>query len=140
MAGALQIRQEEVDQQELAQMVGGHRDLVALGGALRLLQPGLVDGRIDHQRIEGASQGGHQGFRPSPHTVQIGQIKSQMAELGRGDSQAVGGSCRPDRISVGGHHLPAPIGQGLSRMEADSRGGAGDQNRSGANCFSHQTR
>ena len=80
---AFEILKQQLDQQEMAQMVGGHRDFIALRRPFGLLQARLVDGGINHQGIEGQAQGSHQGFHPHAHALKIAQVDAQVVNPGR---------------------------------------------------------
>ena len=115
----------------MPQVVGGHGELIALGGAFRLLQPGLVDGRIDHQGIEAESQRIDQGLNAHPNTVEVPEIHADVVEFLARDAQGVSGGSCPDGIAVGRHHRPTPISQGFHGIESHSGGGASHQHRTG---------
>ena len=80
MGRALQILEQQLNQEEMAQMVGGHGNLIALGRTLGLLQAGLIHRCIDHQGIDGEAEGGHQRLNPHPHALEITEVDAQMVQ------------------------------------------------------------
>ena len=52
MARGLQTIQQQLSQEEVAEVIGGHRNLIALGRSLGLLQLRLVDRRITNKGID----------------------------------------------------------------------------------------
>ena len=130
MTGALEIVEQEVNQQEMAEVVGGHRDLVALGGALGVLEPRQVDRRVHHQGIQGPT-GGMESIHQQADALEIAQIHLQMSHPVSGDGEGRLGPASLVGVAAGHHHMPAAVHQGLGGKQADPRGGPGDQHRAG---------
>ena len=128
MAGALEIVEQEVNQQEMAEVVRGHRDLVALGRALGLLQPWQVDRRVHHQGIQGPA-GGMKSIHQLADAPKITQIHLQMGHPLSGDGEGRLGPASLVGVAAGHHHMPAAVHQGLGREQSYPGGGAGDQHR-----------
>ncbi len=108
----------------MAEVIGGHRDLIALRRTLRLLQLRLVHRGIADQRIHSSGELLHR----RTDAVQITQIHQHMLETVLGNLHFIGSTSRSLGTAVGGDHRPAPFHEGLGGVETDPRGGAGDQN------------
>ena len=106
--------QKQLHQQKMAEVVGGHRNLVALGRTLRLLELRLVHGCIADHGIQSLGQGIH---RPA-HTVEITQIHQHMLKALLGKVQIVGSSSGTLRTAVRRDHRPAPLHQGAGGIQA----------------------
>ena len=111
----------------MAEVVSGHRDLVALGRTLRLLQLRLVHGCIADHGIQSLGQGSH---RPA-HTVEITQIHQHVLEPVFGEIELIHGRRGTLRAAVRRDHRPAPLDQSTGGIQAHTGGGAGDQNGAG---------
>jgi len=121
-----------MNQQEVTEMVGRHRDLIALRRALRLLQTRLINGGVANQSIDLTIQRRHS----APHTVQITKIHLDVLQTLAGNVESVSGSCSPLRRAVGSDHGPTLTHQRFHGVESNSGGGSSHQ--SCTRCAGHQ--
>lgn len=82
----LEVLQQQVGQQEVAQVVGADRQLKAVGRVRGLLGRGLVDGGIADERVQAAARGLEGGGKLADR-LQGGQVQvhDAVAALGHAD-------------------------------------------------------
>jgi len=122
-----QLVQQETGQREVAQVVGAHLHLEAVGGASQRKRhhAGVVAQRIQ-ARVTLAEL-----FGEVAHAGQAGQVEGQHLHLGVGVRrlQPVHGVAGLLRVAAGEHELGAAAGEGARRLEADARVASGDDDR-----------
>ena len=113
MIGAPDPIHEQVNQQEMTEVIGRHRDLVPLRRTLRLLQLQLVDSGIADQGVQRGWQTGNNGT----NTVEITEIHQHMVQTLLGKIQRIGGSGSTLWTSVGRDHRPPLVHEGTGGIE-----------------------
>ena len=123
--GIGQFVQQQLDQQEVAQVVGGHGQLVALGRKQGLPQGGHVDGGVAHQRVQ-RSATAVDGSGKGPHAPQVREVKGNNRQVPAIHLQLRDGAIGTGRVTHGHHHVPAALHQGGGAVQPDAGAGPGD--------------
>ena len=124
-AAAGQFVQQQLDQQEVAQVVGGHGQLVALGREAGLPQGGHVDGGVAHQRVQ-RSATAVDGSGKGPHAPQVREVNGNNRQVPAIQLQLRDGAIGPGGVTHGHHHVPAALHQCGGAVQPDAGTGPGD--------------
>src|SRR5690606_18739849 len=110
------LRQQQVGQGEVAEMVGAELELEAVGRATqrRDHQPGVVD-----QQVDGAVDAAGE----EPHRGEVGEVEASHLDL---SGHRVGGVRSLAHIAHGQDHAGAVLGEDTGGDAADAAVGTGD--------------
>lgn len=115
----LKSGEEEIGEQEVAEIVGGDRNFIALGGAHGGFEAGEIDGGIEDEGIERAA-GLVEGGGEAAHAFEIGEIEVEEGVACCGDAGFGGGGFGLGKIAAGHDDVPSARCQRLGGPEADA--------------------
>jgi hypothetical protein len=139
--GRFEQVEQQIAQEKMTEMVGGHADLVAFGRAHGRFQPRQVDGGIANQRIQGQATVPKRS-RKAAHARMRSQVDLPGRDARGRDLQLRRGCRGLGQIPAGHDDVPASSSQRARRVQAHPGRGAGDdrQRRLQSNSASARSR
>ena len=118
--GLFQIIQQQMRQQEVAEIIGGNADFIAFGGTHRRFEARQIDGGVQQQRIKRQAKA-VKFIGEAAYAGLIAQINMQDPARIGGDANLSGCGFRLGQIAACHDHQPTPIRQGLGSPQAHAR-------------------
>ncbi len=125
LRAGFEVFEHQITEQEVAQVVGGDAQFVAVGAIHRLLEEGHVGGGVADEGIEGAAQGAVVGDELAD-AGEAGEVKVEDLVGVGGHVEALGGGDRFGAVAAGHDDEPAFLTEGAGGFEADACGCSGD--------------